>query len=194
MNATVAACPKCSAPMARAEGFCTQCGAEIVKPRRGRSQLATELRAKELRNAGRWIFALAVIFALFGTWIGMKTRSDGKTALENLKERDAAEEIDFLDDRITIAELRERIESEMVMSFAVNYLLAATFVGLYFWARKAPLPATVTALCIYLAVQVLNAIVDPATLIQGILFKVFCILGLIAGVRAALSARQAAAA
>lgn len=194
MEPTTAACPKCSAPLAGNEPFCTQCGGEVARARRGRPRLASELRAKDLRNAGRWILGLAILFVVAGTWLGFKTRSDGQQGLANLSGRDAAEVVEVLGKSMTIAELRETIEVEMVTSFLINYLLAAVFIGLYFWARKAPLPATITALCIYLAVQVLNAIVDPTTLIQGILIKVLCVLGLLAGIRAALASRQGDAA
>ncbi|MBW8888028.1 MAG: hypothetical protein JF616_09760, partial [Fibrobacteres bacterium] len=51
---------------------------------------------------------------------------------------------------------------------------------------KSPFSAFVTALSIYLGVMVLSAIVDPKTIIQGVIVKVAVIMALINGIKAAI--------
>ena len=65
-------------------------------------------------------------------------------------------------------------------------ILSGIMIGLFFWGRKAPLPAIITALCVYLVVIVVNAVIDPSTIVQGIVLKVFFFLAMIAGIKAAL--------
>lgn len=193
------ACPACTALIAADASFCTHCGkatavaiaAGKATPKRRAQQMHEAKRAKDVRTASRWILALGVIFVLFGTFIGIQSRKAGANALELLSHRADDEVVEIEGESKTIAEVRDAIRGEMVLPFVVNYLLAAVFIGLWFWSRKAPLPATVTALCIYLAVQVFNGIVDPTTLMQGLIVKIICILGLLAGVRAALAHRAA---
>ena len=51
------------------------------------------------------------------------------------------------------------------------------------------LAAVITALGIYVAVQVASALIDPTTLAQGIIMKVIIIGALIKGVKAGLDSR-----
>jgi len=146
---------------------------------------------KQLHTAGRWILALVAIFVIAGTYAGFMHRNQAQQVLAGLASRDADEVVEIEGEEQTIAELRDAIRAETIQVFVVNYLLAALFLGLFFWSRKAPLPATIVALCIYLAVNVLNAIIDPTTLLQGLVLKGFCIASLAAGIRAAVAQRPA---
>jgi len=62
-------------------------------------------------------------------------------------------------------------------------------VALYKWAHKSPLPAATTALCVFLAVIALNAVVEPASIMQGLIIKIIFISVMIACIKAALSER-----
>src|SRR5262245_41047764 len=193
-----AVCAACSAPFVGDERFCTKCGAPkqsaaTVAAKRRVARMDAEERRKQIGKAARWIMILAVLFALSGTLMGWLAKRNGQEALGRIADRDAAEVVELQDEPITIGELRQRVVGEYVAVFVLNYVLAAVFVALFFWARKSPLPATITALCVFLAVQVFNALLDPATIVQGILVKLFCVIALVAGIRAALAARAAEA-
>ncbi len=56
-----------------------------------------------------------------------------------------------------------------------NALLALIFLGLAFWAQTKPFAALLSALLLYIMIIVLNAVLEPMTIIQGILFKVIVI-------------------
>jgi hypothetical protein len=62
--------------------------------------------------------------------------------------------------------------------------------GLYFWGRRSPLPAVLVAAGTYLAVQVVSAIVDPATIGQGIVLKILIVAMLYRGIKAGFQQRS----
>lgn len=72
----------------------------------------------------------------------------------------------------------------------VNIALALIHVGLGIWAKKAPLAAAVTAMVLFITVHLVNAILDPATIVQGILIKVIFISVLISAIKAGLEAKK----
>jgi hypothetical protein len=61
---------------------------------------------------------------------------------------------------------------------------------LWVWARRAPLPAMVCALAIFVVVHVANAIIDPSTLYQGVIVNALAVAALVKGLKAALAARM----
>jgi hypothetical protein len=75
----------------------------------------------------------------------------------------------------------------VVASFLLYYVTAAIYVVLYLWARRSPAPALIVALCIFLMFQVLRFVVDPTTMVRGMLWKVLFIAIWSMGIRAALA-------
>jgi hypothetical protein len=72
---------------------------------------------------------------------------------------------------------------------AVNLALGFVHLGLWYWSKRALFPAAVTALVLFLGVHLVNAVMDPATLAQGVVVKVLFVVALVEAIRAA---RQAA--
>ena len=81
-------------------------------------------------------------------------------------------------------------ENELARNISMGILgfIALIFVGLAFWTKKRPYTALMTALIIYGALVLLDAIVDPSTIIKGIVLKIGIIIALISGLR---NAREA---
>lgn len=89
--------------------------------------------------------------------------------------------------------------------FAVSYLIAflqsnawtlieggivcGAFVGFGFWARKNPYPAVLTGLIFLGTILLLYALVNPITIISGIIWKIAIISALIYGLKAAREAK-----
>lgn len=199
-------CASCGEPADAHAEFCTRCGESlgggarplpgVPAPRRraGRYQgIASRQRAKTVAGGATWILVLAILFLIGGTVFGFMAKSDADEARHVLADLDDAQEfpVPIDGEAMTVGELRKRIDLEVTMAFAINYGLAAVMLLIYFWARRSPLPAITTALCVYLVVLVASAIADPTTLFQGILIKILAILGLIAGIKAALQQQAA---
>ena len=152
-------------------------------------RIRTADRRRKLANAGRWILALGVLFAVLGTAFGIKAMSDAKDAhmvLAQYNDSDIWSQ-PVNGETLTVGEMKKKIDMEPRVIFITNYILAAIMIGLFFWCKKSPLPAATTALCVYLAVIVLNAIIDPITIIQGYLIKILFIIAMIGAIKAALA-------
>lgn len=141
-----------------------------------------------MARASVWILVMAVLFAGCGTIQGFATKSEADQALANLAgfEDDEIYPQPIEGEMLTVGELENMIHTEVRLVFITNYVLAAIMLGLFFWCKKSPLAASTTALCVYLAVIVLNAIIDPTTLVQGIIIKLFFFAAMIAAIKAAL--------
>jgi hypothetical protein len=67
---------------------------------------------------------------------------------------------------------------------------AAVFVGLALWTKYKPFAALLTALLFFIGIWVLGAILDPASIFQGIVVKIIVIVLLILGIRNAKEAEE----
>ena len=194
------ACPACGAALDRAHTFCTACGKALVgaaasagttrsRAPRHRRRAGDRGRRHSIGRATGWVLAVGIMFAVFGTAQGCLHADTVERAHANLAGFAADDELDFQGEVVTAGELRARIDTEARMIFVVNYGLAAVMIGLWFWARSAPFPALLTALCVYLAVLVLNALVDPSTIMSGLFLKIIVISALGLGLKAAAGQR-----
>lgn len=71
----------------------------------------------------------------------------------------------------------------------VNLTLSLLYLILAAWSKSNPFGAILTAFIIYLTIQMVNAFIDPSTLFQGIIMKIFFIAALIKGTRSAVEAQ-----
>jgi hypothetical protein len=115
-----------------------------------------------------------------------------ETALNNLRGLDAAMTYpqEVQGQTVTVGRLREMVESEPRQLLLLNIFLAGLMGGLWLWAKKSVLPAMLVALAVFATVHVASAMMDPKTIVQGIYIKIFAIVVLTRGVRAALAARK----
>ena len=199
------ACPDCRGAVQAADEFCQHCGVDLAASRAKAAEMARhneEIKQRRRRltradnqqqitKAGRWLLGIGVVFAGFGTWQGLNASKEAGHAHAQLAARPQAEVVEISGKQMTIGELREQLDFEVMMVFGINYLLAAIMIGLWFWAQRAAFPALLTGLCVYLVVQVLSAVVDPSTLVQGWIWKILIISGLLGGMAAALKERAA---
>lgn len=69
----------------------------------------------------------------------------------------------------------------------IDWTIAAIFVGLGFLSYKKASLAMIIGLSVYGFLVLVNAAVDPATLVQGIIWKVVTVAALVSGIRTALN-------
>lgn len=67
---------------------------------------------------------------------------------------------------------------------------AGAFVALGFWTKKKPYTALLVALILFIVIQVLSAIADPASIMQGWVFKIIIVVMLINGLRNARESQR----
>jgi hypothetical protein len=150
-------CPHCDAPAAPNSSFCTSCGKAVpggapTGPRIlgnndfATSSAGTSLMIDELARQTRKAFSALLAVGIV--------------------------QVIFTGIMAAQAQTQSQATSMTVMLGGI----AAVFLGLAFWARKAPLPAAVVGLVIYVSLWALDAIAEvaaghPEQMFRGILIK-----------------------
>lgn len=192
-------CGICAENIHMGDQFCPGCGRAVDDQDRATLQVRLEGsdhaaydRGKVVRGAATWIAALAIVFAIGGVIQMFMTKMEAEKALARLSE--------FNDDTVlapingktyTAGELRAKVEREPMEVLILNLALAGIMGGLWLWGKRAPLPAIACALAIFIVVHVVNALIDPVSIVRGIIFKILAIAILTKGLKSALAARAA---
>jgi hypothetical protein len=164
----------------------------VLQVRLEGGNFAAHDRGTEMRSASNWIGALAIIFAFSAGFAYFMATSETDKALAKLTR--------FEDDVLlqpingknyTAGELRQRVKKEPVQILVVNLVVAGLMGGLWFWARRAPLPAICCAFGLLVVLYAVSAALDPSSILKGIILKIVSIAVLYKGLRAALAARAA---
>jgi hypothetical protein len=176
-------CPGCKAGIQLLDEYCTSCGHALGTPDRF-------LNRRSVQSATTAIRVLAVLFAIFGVVIYFATRGTTLEALDNLAQFEDQEILEPIDGvTYTAGELRAQVLWEHRGVLVVNLILAALMLVLAWWSKRQPLAAILIATAIFVVVQILGAIVDPKTIVQGIIVKIIIIVVLVRGIKGALEAR-----
>lgn len=194
MKAVVEPCSSCQKPVQNGDEFCEACGAAVPPDQKKRLKDLHDVanvdftpHAHRVKNAQKTIGWLSFLFVFGGVASFFIARSKGEEALKKLAAADASTP---LAQAAAVSELRSEFERGAWQLLGLNLFLALVMLVLWLWARRAALPAVITALGIYLAVIVGTALYDPSTLAQGVLMKFVVIVALINGVKSALTARR----
>lgn len=192
-------CVNCEEVIRPTDEFCQGCGTQVTSVQKARllerlevydTRMATHM--KQVRGARQAVITLAGLFTFSGVVMYFITKSEVDSTLLTLQpfpgDMDYPELINGKS--LTIAEVRAMIERESLQVLALNLVLGAIMVGLWFWSKRAALSAIIAALAVFVTVHVANALVDPASLVQGLFIKVIGTVVLVRGVRAALEARR----
>lgn len=192
-------CVNCEEVIRPTDEFCQGCGTQVTSVQKARllerlevydTRMATHM--KQVRGARQAVITLAGLFTFSGVVMYFITKSEVDSTLLTLQpfpgDMDYPELINGKS--LTIAEVRAMIERESLQVLALNLVLGAIMVGLWFWSKRAALSAIIAALAVFVTVHVANALVDPASLVQGLFIKIIGTVVLVRGVRAALEARR----
>ncbi|MBU1218665.1 hypothetical protein KKF34_19450 [Myxococcota bacterium] len=188
-------CSSCKKFTSSEDPFCTHCGAKILSSEEKEKKLKENQEfidklSTEARKSARGIIILGFLFAISGTIMGFINKKTTDDALNLVKHMEPTQKVDIGEKSYTVKELRRKINFEYYQVFVVNYFLSAVMFGLWFWARKNLFPAIVSALAVYIAVNIFNAFIDPSTLYKGLIIKII-IIGIFAnGISKALKVRE----
>jgi hypothetical protein len=147
-------------------------------------------------RARKWLVAISIIFLVSGFVFYAIQKDDAEKVIResenNLAMLDAGQR-----DQAVMAEVGmtwdqwvSHTRNQVTMNLLLNIGLAVSFIGLFFYAKKNPLTATVMALLLYLSVIAYNAIEDPKTLPQGFIVKILFIGALAKAITAAKEERD----
>lgn len=171
---STAICPHCVAPVADGALFCTACG------------MAVSAGAEGPRILRRHDIAATSIGRAF------QMESLGKIARKGVTALGVVAGFQFLAAVIfyfMAQNHRFRIPEEN-MAAVVLAVVGLLFVGLAFWANKAPLPAAIVGLVFFVTMVSLDAIADPRSIIRGLPVKIIVIAMLAQAISAGLQYRR----
>lgn len=180
-----AACPGCGRPV-------TQDDRAVLQVRFEGADFQAHERGGRMRRGSKWIGILALLYAASAPFIFFSGKSEADQALANLAQFADDEQMEPIHGEThTAGELRRTILWEHYGNLVAPLVVAVLMGGLWLWARRAPLPAIACALALFVVVQVVSAVVDPSSILKGLLFKIIALVALGAGLKAALGARAA---
>jgi hypothetical protein len=161
-------CPKCAAPLKAVDKFCEACGKQLPS-------VEQRLLEAPVQRGNSAIGGLSVLFMLSGV-AGLAADTPLAEPVPGVAS--------------TVGELRTQLEWEALSGLLVNGVLAVLMLGLWQWGKKQPGAAITIAFCTYLVVIAVNFAIDPKTIAQGLIVKIFVIMYLVRGLKAALALRS----
>jgi hypothetical protein len=75
---------------------------------------------------------------------------------------------------------------DAIATLITNLILAMLFLALGGYSRKKPLACIISGLCLYAIILVLDAIVDPVSIVRGIFLKIVIVGLLVKGLKSAI--------
>lgn len=176
-------CTACGKSVIPNDRFCASCGATLPTA----EHYGSLRQVAEATGVG----VLAWLFLISGVIMFFVGRSQANAALEKLSALapDALIPGTPAGESFTVAALRTQLAWEPWAVLIVNVILALVMAILFFWGKKSPLAAVLIATATYAVVIVVGGIVDPATIAQGLIIKIFIVAMLVKGIRAGLELR-----
>ncbi len=187
-------CPKCRAAVSKSEKFCAKCGAKI--PTRADRMRAMNRKRERQENqqkvnrGRRWMLIVAVLTlfaALYSYFSGMsevdKEIRESEASFVGMTAAERNAEIKATSG-MTWPELIEKARGLVRLQAGILGALGTAFFGLWWWAQSNPFAAALTALLMYLTSQVIGAMVEPESLLKGILIKIIIVVALFSAVSA----------
>jgi hypothetical protein len=168
-------CPHCGVMTAPDAQFCPSCGKAVrVGPQATRLVDGETLASS---HAGQALQSEALLKQ-------MKSAFGALLAVAILQTLAAAVVV------IAAMNIRDASQPEMVAAAVVVSIIALGFYGLAIWARFAPFPAAITGLCILLTLWALDAMLDPTSLVRGLIIKIIIIIFLVRAIKAGATHRR----
>ncbi|MBL8900142.1 MAG: hypothetical protein JNM84_21105 [Planctomycetes bacterium] len=173
-----------------------EAGTRSARSAQRREKLAqkdAETRERHIGQAAGVMKWLAILFVFFGLLEGVIARRAADRELAAIPAGAQDEDpLELADGSVMpVREFREQQELLVTLSYTVNFVLAAILFALHLWALRSPLPATITALSMYLVLLLLQILADPRALLSGLFLKLICLGFLLRGIQAALAERAA---
>ena len=195
-------CPKCAADVAAGEKFCAACGSAMVEGVARPADPPPEIiglgleRDARIGRARKWLMAISIITLVSGFIF----YAIGKSEVEK-QIRDAEAQIAHIDPvtrdelmkqqtGMTWEEAKAHDRGQVNLLLFINIGLSIVYLGMWFWAKRNALAATVTALLLFITVIFVNAAYEPKSLGQGIIVKIFFIAALAKAIGAAQEERR----
>lgn len=193
-------CPKCRASVDKGEKFCAACGAKIpTRADRIRAMHRKQERQEnehKINRGRRWMLIVAVltlfgaVFTYFsGTSELEKETREGEKAFEGMTPAERDQQLKSTIG-MTWQEALDHDRGMVTFQTAALGTMGAIFVGLWWWAQTNPFAAALIALLLYGTSLLVGALVDPTSLLKGLIVKGIVAFALFTAVSASYRQRQ----
>jgi hypothetical protein len=157
----------------------------------GLGNLAQSARGKELKSARVIMFVIGVLSVAVNMFVF--SSAEGEVQKEIDKEV-AKLGPGFEVDHEKVAALKTQAVGATHLVSGGGMVLGMVFVACGLLVQRHPVPATITALTLYLASIAIFGLVNPASLASGLIIKFFIVVGLFKAVQAAIAYQKELAA
>ena len=192
-------CPKCAGPASAAEKFCAACGYQLQVGAEEARDLGRRIGLKHAKktfkenvtSGRRTILVLAILIALFSGLLFVLQASTESEIEKLLRDVRSKKENPMYDQqKLLEAEVQLNKLPGILMLVAVLLgVIAATYFGLWVWAKHRPLAATLTALILFLTWLLFNFMANPLAFVNPIAWIIPGII-IVSLVRAVISAQK----
>ena len=150
----------------------------------GLGSLAQSARKTSLKQARVILFVVGGLTILANTFLFFNVENEARNAI---KAEAANLGPGMVIDPVKAREVEETIVRIGRLIYGGTVFLGVVFVVLGFAVHKAPVACTVTGLVLYIAAIAVFAVLEPLTIVQGIIIKIFIILAMVKAVQAAVA-------
>jgi uncharacterized membrane protein len=201
-------CPQCATDVAAGEKFCAACGAGIAVVDGGVIKTAEPLpppivvgldnyeRDARIGKARKWLMAISIITLLSGFVFYFINKEEVEKDIREAETAVMGADPEAIDAHfkqemgMTFSEAKAHQRGLVNLLLWANIGLAIVYLGMWYWAKRNALAASVTALLLFITVIGVNAVYEPKTLAQGFIVKIFFIAALAKAITAAQEERK----
>jgi hypothetical protein len=174
-------------------------GQDPPPPARGAADLYRHVtHPSAAGKARKWLLAIAILTALSGLVLFLVQQSEVDTAIASLdaqtssmtpEDRDAALREST---GMSYQEIVDHDRGMVRLLLVVNLVLAVFYLGMWWWAKRNVLAASVIALLMCISMIAVSGVIEPSSLYKGLLLKVLFIAALVKSNQLALAERARA--
>jgi len=157
----------------------------------GLGDLAQSARGKELKSARTIMFFVGALSVAVNMFVFSSAEGDVQKEIDKEVGKLGR---GFVVDQEKVAALKSQAVAATRLISGGGMVLGMIFVACGLLVQKHPVPATITALTLYLASMAIFGLINPASLASGLIIKIFIVVGLFKAVQAAIAYQKELAA
>ncbi len=151
----------------------------------GLGSLAQSIRLKELKTARNILVIVGLLWGAFGLFFFFNTHNEVeqlvRQQVQDLHARGMAEI------PASVEQFRHRVTLFCQMIYGGQVVLGAVLIVLGALVRRHPVPTTVLGLVLYVGYVAIFGLLNPASLLSGLLFKIIVVVALAKSIQSAVA-------